>query len=120
MFTIQQFHIRSIPVKLILLYLVIIMGFIMSFQAYLDNIEAKTGKTPSDFIELARQKGFDNPDIKAKQIADWLKVEFGLGHGHAMALVHVIKNGEKISRKHVGSKGSHRDDSDTLILDGKE
>lgn len=33
----------------------------MSFQAYLDNIEAKTGKTPSEFVAMARQKGFDPP-----------------------------------------------------------
>lgn len=33
----------------------------MSFQAYLDNIEAKTGKTPNEFITLAREKGYDAP-----------------------------------------------------------
>lgn len=27
----------------------------MSFQAYIDNIKAKTGKTPQDFIKLARR-----------------------------------------------------------------
>jgi hypothetical protein len=36
-----------------------------------------------------------------------------------MALVHVIKKGPKIDAKHVGSSGAHRDDSDTLWLDGK-
>jgi len=36
-----------------------------------------------------------------------------------MALVHVIKNGSQISNKHVGTKGSHRDESDTLKLEGK-
>ena len=30
----------------------------MSFQAYLDNIEQKTGKTPNEFIALAQEKGF--------------------------------------------------------------
>ena len=30
----------------------------MSFQAYLDNIQAKTGKNPEDFIKLATKKGF--------------------------------------------------------------
>jgi hypothetical protein len=34
-----------------------------------------------------------------------------------MALVHVIKNGAKIDAKHVGTTGSHRDDSDMLWLD---
>ena len=91
----------------------------MSFQAYLDNIEAKTGKTPDEFVALARKKGFAEPDTKAGTIVTWLKEDFGLGRGHAMALVHVIKNGAQISDKHVGSAGVHRDESDTLRLDGK-
>lgn len=89
----------------------------MSFQAYLDNIEMKTGKTPNDFITLATAKGFDT-DTKAGEIITWLKADYELGHGHAMALVHVIKNGAKISDKNVGSNGTHADASDTLRLDG--
>lgn len=63
----------------------------MSFQAYLDNIEAKTGKTPADFKRLAAEKGFRidgklNPQVKATEITNWLKEEFDLGHGHAMAI----------------------------------
>ncbi len=91
----------------------------MSFQAYLDNIEAKTGKTPNEFIAMAREKGFDAPETKAGVIVDWLKADFGLGRGHAMALVHVIRNGAGISEKHVGTDGVHRDESTTLRLDGK-
>ena len=30
----------------------------MSFQSYLDNIQAKTGKSPDDLKALAEQKGF--------------------------------------------------------------
>jgi hypothetical protein len=30
----------------------------MSFQAYIDNIKAKTGKTPGDFKKLAEKKEF--------------------------------------------------------------
>ena len=90
----------------------------MSFQAYLDNIEQQTGKTPNEFIALAKERGFDSPGTKAGVIVDWLKEDFGLGRGHAMALVHVIKNGAKISDKHVGSGTAHNDDSDTLRLDG--
>jgi hypothetical protein len=37
-----------------------------------------------------------------------------------MALVHVIKNGAQIDAKHVGVTGPHRDESDTLWLDGKD
>lgn len=91
----------------------------MSFQAYLDNIESKTGKTPSEFVQLAKAKGFDKSETKAGVIASWLKEDFELGHGHAMALVHVIKNGEKISEKHVGTDGIHRDPSNKLSLEGK-
>lgn len=91
----------------------------MSFQAYLDNIEAKTGKTPNEFIAMATEKGFDDHETKAGAIVSWLKEDFGLGHGHAMAIVYVIKNGVKIGDKHVGSAGVHRDESDTLKLDGK-
>lgn len=68
----------------------------MSFQAHLDNIEAKTGKSPADFKMMAAAKGFAGPDglmpgIKATRIADWLKAEFDLGHGHAMAIVALLK-----------------------------
>jgi hypothetical protein len=90
----------------------------MSFQAYLDNIEAKTGLTPRQFIALAHERGLDEPSTKSGQIVEWLKADYGLGRGHAMALVHVIKNGPKISDKHVGTSGSHGDESDTLWLDG--
>ncbi len=90
----------------------------MSFQAYLDNIEKQTGKTPNEFVALAEEKGFTDPKTKAGVIVTWLKDEFGLGRGHAMALVHVIKNGALISEKHVGSDGVHRDESATLRLDG--
>jgi hypothetical protein len=90
----------------------------MSFQAYLDNIETKTGKTPNDFVALACKKGFSS-ESKAGEIVDWLKEDFDLGRGHAMALVHVIKNGATISDKHVGSGTAHSDPSNTLKLDGK-
>lgn len=50
---------------------------------------------------------------------DWLKTDFGIGRGHAMAIVHVIKNGPAIGDKHVGSTGSHRDESNVLRLDRK-
>lgn len=90
----------------------------MSFQAYLDNIELKTGKIPQEFVDIAKTKGYDDPAVKAGEIVAWLKKDFDLGHGHAMALVHVIKKGPQISGKHVGSDGSHRDDSEVLRLDG--
>lgn len=92
----------------------------MSFQAYLDNIELKTGKTPREFIEMAQAKGLDKPEVKAGEILKWLKSEFDLGRGHGMAIVHIIKNGDSISDKHVGTKGAHSDKSNKLSLDGKK
>ncbi|MGH3690485.1 MAG: DUF4287 domain-containing protein [Microbacterium sp.] len=91
----------------------------MSFQAYLDNIETKTGLTPRQFIEIATEKGF-GPTTKATPIVAWLKEDYQLGQGHAMALVHVITKGPQISDKHVGKGGAHGDPSDTLWLDGKD
>ena len=92
----------------------------MSFQAYLDNIEAKTGMTPNEFIAMAAERGYDDPATKAEEIVAWLKADYGLGRGHAMALVHVIRHGAQISDKHVGTGGSHSDESNTLRLDGIE
>lgn len=90
----------------------------MSFQAYLDNIEEKTGTTPREFIALAAERGY-GPGTKAGEIVAWLADDFGLGRGHAMSLVHVITKGAKIPGKHVDSGGTHSDPSDTLWLDGK-
>ena len=90
----------------------------MSFQAYLDAAEAKTGKTPRELVDEAHDRGFD-VSTKAGEILEWLKTDYELGRGHGMALVHVIKNGPTISEKHVGTDGVHRDESETLWLDGK-
>jgi hypothetical protein len=72
----------------------------MSFQAYLDNIKAKSGKTADDFKKLADKKGFTEkgklkPGVKAGEIVKWLKEDFGLGHGHAMAIYAVFKGMDK-------------------------
>ena len=72
----------------------------MSFQAYLDNIQSRTGKTPEDFKKLAEKKGFLKsgklkPDVKAGEIVDWLKKDFKLGHGHAMAIYALFKGIKK-------------------------
>lgn len=90
----------------------------MSFQAYLDAVEKKTGLTPRQLVALAKQKGFDDPKVKAGVILDWLKADYDLGRGHGMAMVHVIQKGVRIDPKHVGTTGTHRDESDTLWLDG--
>ena len=58
----------------------------MSFQSYIANIEAKTGKTPDEFRSVADAKGF-----MAGAIIAWLKEDFDLGHGHAMAIYALLK-----------------------------
>jgi hypothetical protein len=63
----------------------------MSFQAYIDNIKSKTGKTPEDFKKLAEKKGLLRPGVKAMEIVGWLKKDHGLGHGHAMAIYAAFK-----------------------------
>ena len=90
----------------------------MSFQAYLDTIEDRTGLTPRELLAKAQERGFEGPTVKAGDVAAWLKEDYGIGRGHAMALYGVLKNGPTVPEKHVGSTGSHRDESLTLRLDG--
>lgn len=89
----------------------------MSFQAYLDSVEAKTGLTPRQLVEKAHERGF-GADTKATPILEWLKSDYELGRGHGMAIVHIITKGERISSQHVGSDGAHADPKDHLWLDG--
>ena len=64
---------------------------LLTFKAYIDNIYAKTGKTPDDFRKLAENRGLLNPGVKAMEVVNWLKKEHGLGHGHAMAIYATFK-----------------------------
>ena len=69
----------------------------MSFQAYLDHIEAKTDKSPDDFKCLAAEKDYTEygrlcAGIKAGEIVAWLKEDFEPGHGHAMAIFALLKS----------------------------
>ena len=75
----------------------------MSFQAYLDNIEAKTGRTSEQFRQWGAERGFAiggklAAGVKAGVVVAALKEEFGLGHGHSMAIVALLK----------GAKGEDR------------
>jgi len=63
----------------------------MSFQAYVDNIRTNTGKAPEDFRKIAGERGLLKPGVKAGEIVAWLKKDFGLGHGHAMAIYATFK-----------------------------
>ena len=68
----------------------------MSFQAYLDNIQAKTGRSPDELCALAAEKGFTDggalrKGVKAGEILEWLNRDFDLGRGHGMAVVALLK-----------------------------
>jgi hypothetical protein len=68
----------------------------MSFQGYLKTIKEKTANGPAEFRTLAEQKGFTlngklKPEIKAGDITNWLKEDFDLGQGHAMAIYALLK-----------------------------
>jgi Domain of unknown function (DUF4287)/Domain of unknown function (DUF5655) len=92
----------------------------MSFQAYLDTVKAKTGKTPTDFAKLAKEKGL----TKHGEIVAWLKSDFDLGHGHANAVVAVLlksnsrkaSGDEKLGALFSGKKARWREASETLLV----
>ena len=86
----------------------------MSFQAYLDNVEEKTGKTPNEFIAEAKEKNL----TEFKDIIAWLKKDYSLGLGHARAIAYVIRNGANFEVRQ--TIGPHRDASGTLKLDGRK
>ena len=96
---------------------------VMSFQTYLDNIKAKTGKTPDELVSLAAAKGLLKPGVKAEQIVAWLRDDFGLGRGHAMAIVLILKSASQpkrtrddaIARHFRGNKAKWRQPYDELL-----
>jgi Domain of unknown function (DUF5655)/Domain of unknown function (DUF4287) len=95
----------------------------MTLKAYLDNIKAQTGKTPQDFRVLAEKKGLLKEGVKTGQIVDWLKKDFGLGHGHAMAIVLTLKSAtepkvskdEQVAKHFKGQKAKWRKSYDNLL-----
>mgnify|MGYP000862237659 FL=1 len=70
----------------------------MSFEAYIDNIHARTGKWPRDFFEEAVDQGVLRPDTKTMEFVNWLKASAGLGHGHAMAVWEAFRRNGWIPR----------------------
>lgn len=51
--------------------------------SYFPSIEAKYGRPIAEWKELIRA----SPLTKHMELVTWLKSEFGMGHGHAGALV---------------------------------
>jgi Domain of unknown function (DUF4287)/Domain of unknown function (DUF5655) len=95
----------------------------MTFQAYLDTIKEKTGKTPEDFRMLAEQKELLKDGVKAGPIVAWLQEDFGLGRGHAMAIVQTLRDAtlpkvsteDRLAQRFAGEKARWREPFDTLV-----
>ncbi len=93
----------------------------MTFQAYLDTIYAKTGMRPEQFKALAEEKGLTTHAA----IVSWLTTEYGLGIGHARALVVVILHQEDhhtpleehVAKHFTGGKARWKAPYDTLFAE---
>ena len=77
----------------------------MTFQAYIDNIKVKTGKTPEEFRRLAEQKGLLEPGVKA------VPVDLGLDAGQDLV--------PDVAAGHVRFSGTFRPRT-TLTFGGRE
>ena len=91
----------------------------MTFQAYLDTIKTKTGKTPADFAKLAAKQGL----TKRAELMAWLKKDYDLGHGHANVIAHLLVNAdapqvtadERIDKHFAGKKAAWRKPYNSLL-----
>ena len=100
----------------------------MTAQAYLNTIKAKTGLDPADFQAAATAKGLLGPDVKTATIVAWLKEDYGLGTGHAMALVAALGKvpgqrlpvDEKVAAQFGGAKARWRGTYDALLAHARD
>ena len=91
----------------------------MTYQAYLDTIQAKTGKTPEDFRVLAAKKGL----TQYGEIMAWLKADYGLGHGHANVIAQLIVHhdepkvtpADRVAKQFAGDREKWRKPYDALL-----
>jgi len=70
----------------------------VTYKAYIDNVKAKTGKTPEDYLKMAKERGL----TKYVDLLKWLKTDCGLGHGHANAIILYIQN-PALARKKIAA-----------------
>ncbi len=95
----------------------------MTFQAYLDTIKERTGKNPDDFRVLAEQKGLLEGGVQTGRVIAWLNEDFGLGRGHAMAIVQTLQDAiqpklsaeERLAQRFSGDKAKWRQPFDDLV-----
>ena len=52
-------------------------------ESYFASIEKKYGRSIAEWQHLIRESG----RTKHMEVVNWLKTEYGMGHGHANALV---------------------------------
>jgi len=78
---------------------------IMSFKAYMENVEAKSGKSRDELYRIASEKGFiveGKTVVAHKKLLEWLKSNIGLGHVYAnfvIAYLRLRTREPKISEK---------------------
>jgi hypothetical protein len=66
----------------------------MSFKTYMQNVQAKSGKTAEDFYRIATEKGFivDGKIVALhKKLLEWLKSDIGLGHVYANFVIAYLR-----------------------------
>ena len=64
------------------------------FVSMMKNLEAKTGKSLDQWIEIARGCGKE----KHGEIVAYLKSEHGIGHGYANGIVHAMKDHPSLAK----------------------
>lgn len=82
-----------------------------AFQAYLDKVQAQTGRTPAELVAEAKTKGL----TRSADVIAWLTADYGLGLGHARAIDYVIQHGPAYTFR--SADGSET--TGELVLDGK-
>jgi hypothetical protein len=91
----------------------------MSFEGYLRTIRERTGLETADFIRLGTERGLIGPDLNAGDVISWMAADYGLGRGHAMAIVSVLKGavptGAQVEKVFAGPRQIWRPTYDRLL-----
>ncbi len=95
----------------------------MTFQAYIDAIEKKSGKKIAELKAEATAKGLTGAAVNSTNIYNWMNTEYGIGRGHAMAFYALCKDEvtprlsleQAIDKFFVGPKAHWRPSYDALI-----
>lgn len=89
-------------------------------QSQWRNLEQSSGKSQAEWLELATIQNFS----KHSELVNWLKSEFGLGHGNANLIAHRAKQAaaggepsaeELVSAQYSGAKAALKPLYDELI-----